>query len=90
MRTKTKVDGAGRVVIPKQFRDHLGLTPGTEVEVVSLPDGLALLPERKQRRIVRRGKVVAVDTGAGPASVEDFDLSAVRSGHLDGKVGGRG
>jgi AbrB family looped-hinge helix DNA binding protein len=30
---KTTIDAAGRVVVPKQARDDLGLAPGTELEL---------------------------------------------------------
>lgn len=30
---KTTIDGAGRLVIPKQFRDAMSLTGGAEVEI---------------------------------------------------------
>lgn len=55
---KATIDKAGRLVIPKQLRDHLGLRPGT-VEVVA--DGAALrvepiadaeLGERKGRLVI--------------------------------------
>lgn len=31
---KTTIDAAGRIVIPKRFRDELNLTGGSEVEIV--------------------------------------------------------
>ena len=37
---KTTIDGAGRVVIPKRMRDALGLSAGTEVDIVI--DGTAI------------------------------------------------
>lgn len=36
---KAKIDGAGRIVIPKQLRDDLGFRPGTELEL-SARDGI--------------------------------------------------
>ncbi|MBA3419276.1 MAG: AbrB/MazE/SpoVT family DNA-binding domain-containing protein [Geodermatophilaceae bacterium] len=36
---RTTIDAAGRVVIPKQFRDALGLSGGASIEVV-LRDGM--------------------------------------------------
>ncbi len=30
---RSTIDGGGRVVIPKSIREHLGLAPGTVVEV---------------------------------------------------------
>jgi AbrB family looped-hinge helix DNA binding protein len=86
--THTKVDSAGRVVIPKELRDRYGLGPGAEIEIVALPDGVALIPKQEtERRVVRRGKVVAIDTGAGVAPAEIFDVSPARSESLDRKGG---
>lgn len=42
------VDRVGRVVIPKQLRDALGIRPETELELV--PDGAGLRLEPVQRR----------------------------------------
>lgn len=36
---RTTIDSAGRVVIPKQIRDHLRLSGGTQVDIVEV-DGL--------------------------------------------------
>ena len=61
---KATIDKAGRLVIPKQLRDHLGLRPGT-VEVVA--DGAALrvqpivdagLDERDGRLVIPPGGAV--------------------------------
>lgn len=43
---RTTIDSAGRIVVPKAFRDELGLRGGEEVEI-ALVDGrveIALLP----------------------------------------------
>jgi AbrB family looped-hinge helix DNA binding protein len=86
--TDTKVDSAGRIVIPKELRDRYGLGPGREVEIVALPEGVALIPKPEQeRRVVHRGKVAAIDTGAGVAPAEVFDVSSVRAQSLDRKGG---
>lgn len=37
---KARIDAAGRVVIPKRLREHVGLAPGTEVDISV--DGAAL------------------------------------------------
>jgi AbrB family looped-hinge helix DNA binding protein len=58
---RATIDKAGRLVIPKRLRDHLGLRPG-EVEVTA--DGAALrveplagdsLDERDGRFVIRAG-----------------------------------
>lgn len=80
---KTKIDGAGRLVIPKPLRDRYGLDEGSEVEIIAVPDGITLIPARPQRRIVRRGRVVAIDTGTGTASADEFDVDGARRDRLD-------
>lgn len=47
------LDKAGRVVIPKEARDQLGLGPEVQFEVTLTGDGLLLTPLRRSaRRIV--------------------------------------
>ena len=82
---KTRIDGFGRVVIPKPLRERYRFEPGTEVEIVTIPDGISLVPVMPKRRIVRRGRITAVDTGAGPASAEIFTVHRVRTAYLDGE-----
>ena len=82
---KTRIDGFGRVVIPKPLRDRYRFEAGTEVEIVTTPDGITLVPVMPKRRIVRRGRIAAVDTGAGPAAAEIFAVDRVRTAYLEGK-----
>lgn len=84
---KTRIDNFGRLVIPKQLRKRYQFEPGTEVEMVSIPDGITLVPVMPKRRIVRRGRIAAVDTGAGTATAEIFAVDRVRATHLDGRGG---
>lgn len=53
------VDSKGRVVIPQDLRDRLGITPGAEVEVRE-EDGRAVLePEDDPERVIERmGRLV--------------------------------
>lgn len=69
---RTTIDKAGRLVIPKALRDHVGLLPG-EVEVRI--DGAALVvePVSNERLVERRGRLVV----PGGGSVIDDD--AVRT-----------
>ena len=64
------IDRAGRVVIPKAIREHLGLRGGTELELTEFRDGVML------RLVSREPSLVEVDglwvhRGAyeGPADV---------------------
>ena len=84
---RTRIDRSGRLVIPKPLRERYRFEPGVEIEIVTIPDGLTLLPVMPKRRIIRRGRITAVDTGVGTASAEIFSVDRVRTGHLDGKSG---
>ena len=87
MNRTTRVDAAGRLVIPKTFRDHYGFDEGTPIEVIAVPDGIMLVPARGERKIVKRGRILAIDTGAGIAPAAIFDPGRVRLGQLDRKGG---
>ncbi len=84
---KTRIDSSGRLVIPKPLRERYRFDAGAEIEIVTIPDGITLVAAASERRIVRRGRVVAVATGGGAASAEIFAVDRVRTGHLDGKGG---
>ncbi len=85
MRLRTRIDAAGRIVIPKELRQRYGLEKGSPVTIVPLPDGVSIVPELSERRLVRRGPLLSIDTGVGVARIEDFDVDRVRDDHLRGK-----
>ena len=87
MSVKTTIDRAGRLVIPKDLRERYGLEAGTEVEVIAVPDGITLVPTRSERRVVRIGRVVAIDTGATQAPAEIFNVDRGRTEQLTRKGG---
>ncbi|TKX72467.1 AbrB/MazE/SpoVT family DNA-binding domain-containing protein [Halorubrum sp. GN11GM_10-3_MGM] len=50
----TKVDSKGRIVLPQEVRERLGITPGTEVDVRE-EDGKAVVkPEASPDEILER------------------------------------
>lgn len=59
---RIKIDGAGRIVVPKPVRDRLGFRAGAEVEMVEGADGVLLRPVERQPALVREG-VLLVHTG---------------------------
>jgi AbrB family looped-hinge helix DNA binding protein len=67
---KTTIDRAGRVVVPKAFRQRLGLRPGQELVLEETDDGLLLRPIFPEPRIVEtaHGPVIV------PAAGEDYPL----------------
>jgi AbrB family looped-hinge helix DNA binding protein len=57
---ETTVDSVGRIVVPKQLRDSLGMQPGTTVEISAYGAGLQVLPAGRTARIVEvDGHIVA-------------------------------
>lgn len=60
---KATVDAVGRILIPKQLRETLGLTPGSEVDISPYGSGLAVLPGGRTARIVLNEDGLPVATG---------------------------
>jgi AbrB family looped-hinge helix DNA binding protein len=55
------MDGAGRIVIPKELRERLGLRAGSPIEVRVRDGRLELEPGATPMRLMRRGRgLVAV------------------------------
>jgi len=72
---RTTIDGAGRLVIPKETRRGAGLKPGMELDV-RLRDGvIEIEPAPAPTRLVRRGHLlVAVAEGeVEPLTLEQVD-----------------
>jgi AbrB family looped-hinge helix DNA binding protein len=59
---ETSIDSVGRIVVPKQLRDALGLTPGSTVDISRYGAGLQLLPTGRSAQLVDEGGVL-VATG---------------------------
>lgn len=71
---ETTIDAAGRIVVPKQLRDELGLTPGSVVDISRYGAGLQLVPGGRTARIVQeRGMPVVT----GEADLDDATLFAL-------------
>ena len=86
MKTVTKIDSSGRLVIPKKLRKLYGLESGRRVRLVPGEKGVTLVPERPRRRFIKRGPILTIDTGAGTAPIDIFDVSALRENHLEEKT----
>jgi AbrB family looped-hinge helix DNA binding protein len=60
---RTTIDKAGRLVIPKQLRDHVGLRAG-EVELTVDGTGLRIEPLAEESLDERDGRLVIPPAGA--------------------------
>jgi AbrB family looped-hinge helix DNA binding protein len=85
MKTNSAIDNAGRIVIPKALRQRYGLEPGQAVRFISHPEGITIAPDHPERKFIRRGPLLTIDTGDGPAPLEVFDIQRLRDDHLDAK-----
>ena len=71
---RTTIDKAGRLVVPKELRDQLGLRPG-EVEVVADGAALRVEPVVDDGFVDERGRRVIPRSGV---SLSDADVRALR------------
>ncbi len=60
---RATIDKAGRLVIPRQLRDHIGLRPG-EVEVTAEGTGLRIEPLAGESLDEREGRLLIPASGA--------------------------
>ena len=57
---KATIDSGGRVLIPKQLRDALGLVPGSQVSITPYSAGVNIVPGGPTARLVEvDGRLVA-------------------------------
>jgi len=81
MKAITRIDSAGRLVIPKELRKRYGFNSGQRIQIYPGAEGITLVPERRNRRFIKCGPILTIDTGVDTATLEDFDVSALRKKH---------
>jgi AbrB family looped-hinge helix DNA binding protein len=59
---RVTIDGSGRIVLPKRFRDELKLEGGTTLELRVREGRIELEPVTVPMRLVRRGKGLVATT----------------------------
>jgi AbrB family looped-hinge helix DNA binding protein len=68
-----KVDSKGRIVLPQDVRERLGITPGTEVEVRE-EDGKAVVePEDDPEQIIERMERLLEEASTNPGETTPLD-----------------
>ncbi|WP_433628393.1 AbrB/MazE/SpoVT family DNA-binding domain-containing protein [Halomicrococcus sp. NG-SE-24] len=85
-----KVDSKGRIVLPQEVREQLGITPGTEVDIYEEGGKAVVEPEDNPEQIIERmeqfvketsserGETTPLDDGANPIAQKHRD--SVRRG----------
>ena len=87
MDTTIEIDKAGRVVVPKQIRDTLHLTPGTKLNISIEGNQIILRHEAKPRGLYRKRGMLVYDSGLPvPSDAADW-LKNDREERMD-KVSG--
>jgi len=74
------VDKFGRIIIPKEVRDHLGLKPGSPVEIQEEQDRLVLTVAHEQP-ILQYEDGILVYTGTLTGDISDT-LTQVRENRI--------
>lgn len=78
-----KVDSKGRIVLPQDVRERLGISPGTEVEIRE-EDGKAVVePEDDPEQIIRRMEELMEEGAANRDPVPYEELDAQAKDHAD-------
>ena len=65
---RTTIDAAGRIVVPKQLRDALGLSPGTSLDISRYGAGLQLVPGGRTAELITSDGVLVV---SGTTVIDD-------------------
>lgn len=71
-----KVDSKGRIVLPQEVRERLGITPGTEVEIHEEDGKAVVTPEDNPEQIIERMKELIKETSAERGETTPLDEGA--------------
>lgn len=59
---ETTIDGVGRIVVPKQLRDALGLTAGSTVDISVYGAGIQIVPSGRTARLITVDGALVADS----------------------------
>jgi len=85
---KVTIDKAGRIVVPKEARQRLGLSPNTELEILDHPSGLLLRVLDAQPSLIRINGLLVHQGRAEDGADLDRVLESVREERLQDTLRG--
>jgi AbrB family looped-hinge helix DNA binding protein len=69
--TRVTIDKLGRLVLPKQVRQELGVAPGDTLELHATDAGVELRPHRSRKsNLVKVGRVLVFSPDAPPTDID--------------------
>jgi AbrB family looped-hinge helix DNA binding protein len=83
MNAIAEIDKAGRVVVPKKFREALHLVPGTRLSLRQEGESLVIQPESKPRGLYMKKGTLVYDAGPGPASDAVDEVARARNARME-------
>jgi antitoxin PrlF len=83
----TTIDKAGRVVIPAEVRKRLGLTPGTELEMMIEGFAIRLVRSVAGPELVRRGERLVARPRSAEGERAEVDVARLIEEERDRRPG---
>lgn len=71
---RTTIDSGGRVVIPKPFREELGLSAGSRVDVYVNGMAIHITPVEPEIELIRKGRVLVARRPGVPKGAVTGDM----------------
>ncbi len=75
---RTTIDSAGRIVIPRDIRNAIGLEAGTVVEISAEEGAISIEPAPAAVKIVKRGKLRIAVAESSPRPMPEDEVRLVR------------
>lgn len=82
------IDKAGRIVIPKELRQRLGLRANTALEILDHPNGLLLRVPETQPSLIKINGLLVHHGRAESAADFDGIIESVREEHIQSMTRG--
>jgi AbrB family looped-hinge helix DNA binding protein len=83
MNAIAEIDKAGRVVVPKKFRDVLNLRPGTRLHLRQEGETIVIQTENKPRGLYMKKGTLVYDAGPGPATDAVEEVARARNARME-------